>query len=188
MSRIISKSKLVSSKIVSGGAVGGSALLASFLLTERVYAICPVCTVAVGAGLGLAEYLHIDDSISGLWIGALTVSMIMWTINWLNGRKIKFLGRRPLVFLGYYALIVIPLYLQFKHKGVLGHFNHQLWGVDKLFLGIGVGSLLFFLGAKVYLYLKARNNGRAHFPFEKIVLAVMPLVIMSLVFYFLTKK
>ena len=42
------------------------------LISSRVaHAVCPVCTVAVGAGLGLAEWLGIDDSISGLWIGAL---------------------------------------------------------------------------------------------------------------------
>ena len=33
-------------------------------------AICPVCTVAVGAGIGLSRWLGIDDSITGLWIGA----------------------------------------------------------------------------------------------------------------------
>lgn len=174
-------------KVKIVGSYGGAIIFASFLLMERAWAVCPVCTIAVGAGLGLAEYLHIDDSISGLWIGALTVSMIMWTINWLNRRKIKFMGRKPLIVIGYYALIVLPLYFQFKNKGIIGHTYHELWGIDKLFLGIGLGSLLFYGAAQIYLYLKAKNGGKAHFPFEKVVLPVGPLVIMSLVFWFLTK-
>src|SRR4030065_1479618 len=74
------------------------------------HAVCPVCTVAVGAGLGLAEWLGIDDMISGLWIGALIVSMSLWTINWLNKKEIRFKGRKILVVLGYYFLIIGPLY------------------------------------------------------------------------------
>lgn len=158
-----------------------------FLVVERAHAVCPVCTVAVLGGLGLAEYLHIDDAISGVWIGALTVSMIMWTINWLNGRKIKFIGRKPLVFFGYWAMILIPLYEYLKKHGTLGHVYHQLWGVDKLFLGVAVGAVLFFAGAKAYIYVKDKNNGKAHFPFEKIAFVLVPLALMSLVFYFVTK-
>lgn len=175
------------SKYKNAAKLSVGAAFGSLLLVGKAYAICPVCTVAVIGGLGLAEYLHIDDTISGLWIGALTVSMIMWTINWLNARKIKFMGRKPLVFLGYYAMIVVPLYYHLKNKGTFMGTNHQLWGTDKLFLGIAIGSLLFFGGAKLYLYLKAKNNGRAHFPFEKIVFAVGPIIIMSLIFYLITR-
>ena len=53
-------------------------------------AICPVCIVAVGAGLGLSEYLGIDDSIAGVWIGGMLVAMIIWTIDWFNKKNWKF--------------------------------------------------------------------------------------------------
>ena len=43
------------------------ALLALVALPAQ--AVCPVCIVAVGAGLGLSEYLGIDDTIAGVWIG-----------------------------------------------------------------------------------------------------------------------
>jgi len=35
--------------------------------------------------------------------------------------------------------------------------------------------------------LKERNNGRAHFPFEKIALPVIFLLFFSLAFYFITR-
>ena len=48
------------------------------------YAICPICTLAVGAGVGLSRWLGVDDTVTGLWIGGLTVSMILWTIFWAD--------------------------------------------------------------------------------------------------------
>lgn len=56
-------------------------ILAFLLFGVQVQAVCPVCTVAVGAGVGFSRYLGIDDTIAGLWIGALIVSVSMWTIN-----------------------------------------------------------------------------------------------------------
>jgi hypothetical protein len=53
-------------------------------------AVCPVCIVAVGAGLGLSQYLGIDDTISGVWIGGLTAAVAAWTINWFNKKNWSF--------------------------------------------------------------------------------------------------
>jgi hypothetical protein len=62
-----------------------------------------------------------------------------------------------------------------------------LWGVDKLLLGIILGTIGFFAGAIWYEYLKKKNGGHAHFPFEKVVLPVAPLIVLSVIFYFITK-
>ncbi len=51
--------------------------------------MCPVCTIAVGAGIGLSRWLGVDDLISGLWIGGLIVSLIGMTILWLNKKNLK---------------------------------------------------------------------------------------------------
>ena len=47
-------------------------------------AVCPVCTVAVGAGLEGARLLGVDDVITGIWAGGLTLSLTLWTISWLK--------------------------------------------------------------------------------------------------------
>ncbi len=149
----------------------------------KAFAICPVCTIAVAGGVGLSRYLGIDDTISGLWIGALIVSTIMWTINWLAKRKIRFFGDKVWITIGYYAITVVPLYW----TNLMGHPLNKIWGIDKLTIGIIIGSLVFFTGAMTYYYLKAKNKGRANFPFQKVVMPVAPLIILSLIFYFLTK-
>lgn len=158
-------------------------LLAPILFfAKTASAICPVCTVAVGAGVGLAKYLGIDDAITGLWIGALIVSLSMWTINWLTKKFKKTKLLSIITYIGYYIIIVVPLFFM---KSVFHPFNN-LWGINKLILGIIIGSIIFYIDAKLYEYMK-KKNGKAHFAFEKVVIPISSLLILSFVFYFITK-
>jgi hypothetical protein len=157
-----------------------SCIILSSLIAKSAFAVCPVCTVAVGAGLGLAEYFGIDDSISGLWIGALIVSMSLWTINWLDRKNIRFKGRKILIFLAYYAIIILPLYW----KGKIGHPLNRLCGIDKLLFGIILGSVLFSAGVIVHNYIRKKNGNVSYFKGQKIVAGIAPLVIASIILYF----
>jgi len=160
--------------------------LFAFLLVavSKVSAFCPVCTVAVAAGVGLSRWLGIDDTISGLWVGALTVSLIIWTINWLKAKNIKFIAMEAIISVGYYAIILIPFY---KTDIISYHPQNMLWNVDKLLLGMVIGSGIFLLAYFGYLIVKEKNGGKAHFPYEKILFVIAPLIILSGVFYLITK-
>lgn len=156
-----------------------------FLFAKEALAICPICTIAVGAGVGLCRWCGISDTITGLWIGGFIVSMITWTENWLEKKNIRFKGRIFVNILGYYILIIIPLY----YYGIIGNPLNALCvcGLDKLLFGIIVGSVAFWFGASWYAYLKERNNGHAYFPFQKVVMPIAPLIILSIIFYLLIK-
>lgn len=158
-------------------------VLAFFLLAPLTAAkavpICVICTAAVSAGIGLSRWLGVDDTITGLWIGSLAVSISLWTINWLSGKNIKFFGRQPLIFVIYYASIIWPLY----HYNIIGHPLNKLWGIDKLLLGIIVGTVGFIVAVLLNEYLKKKNDGRVYFPFQKVVLPIGLLAILSLTFY-----
>jgi hypothetical protein len=163
-------------------------LLSSFFFSRPALAVCPVCIVAVAGGIELSRYLGVDDSITGLWIGSLTVSLIFWTIGWLNKKNIRFKGRKILITIGYYALTILPLYfLKIIHLRPPRYETFCGCGIDKITVGIASGSIAFLAAVLLYEYLKKKNNGRAHFPFEKIVLPILPLIILSFVFYYLTK-
>lgn len=153
-------------------------------LTTKTQAVCPVCTVAVSAGVGLSRWLGVDDTVTGLWLGGLTVSLIIWSINWMEERNIRFRWRALITTASYYLLICIPLYM----GGILGHPYNTLLGIDKLVLGMATGSGAFFAGAWWYERLKERNMGHANFPFQKVVMPVTPLIILSAIFYFLSKR
>lgn len=140
---------------------------------------CPVCTVAVISGIGLSRWLGIDDSISGLWIGALLIVLSYWTTKWLNRKNINFKGLGLLTLVVYYISILIPLYLQ----DIAGHPFNKIWGIDKLVFGLIAGAAVFYSGVLLSDYLKKRNDGKAYFPFQKVVLPISPLIIISIVFY-----
>jgi hypothetical protein len=158
-------------------------LVLSLKYLVPVRAFCPVCTVAVGAGVGLSRWLGIDDTITGLWVGALTTSMIAWTISWLASKNKTFPYYKLIMAFIYYSFIVFPLAL----TDIIGHPLNRIWGIDKLLLGMILGSLVFYGGGYLYQILKIKNNGHAHFPFEKVVMPITPVIILSMLFYFLTK-
>ncbi|MBP6890908.1 MAG: hypothetical protein PHH17_02860 [Candidatus Pacebacteria bacterium] len=157
----------------------------NLLMTKQALAVCPICTVAVGAGVGFSRWIGIDDSITGLWIGGLTVSMITWTVSWFDKKNIHFRGRMLATIVGYYLLIVVPLYFM----GIIGNPLNTICacGLDKLVIGVLVGSIAFWFGASWYYHLKEKNGGHAYFPFQKVVMPISPLIIMSIIFYLLTK-
>lgn len=155
-----------------------------FVLPKISLAVCPVCSVAVGAGVGLSRWLGVDDTISGLWIGALIVSMIIWTINWFNKRSIIFKFRNFLITLFYYSIIIIPLYYS---KIIFFNINPFFLFFDKLTFGIILGSFIFMAISDLYLYLKKMNKGHAIFPFQKVVMPVGALILSSLILYLFTK-
>ena len=150
-----------------------------------VYAICPLCIVAIGAGLGLSEYLGIDDTIAGLWIGGFLIATSIWTIQWFNQKNWSFGSKKIrdiLTFILFYGLTIWPLW----EKGFIGHPAHVLWGIDKLILGMAIGTFAFIGATTWYKDIKKQNGGHAQFPFQKIVMPVGTLFLLSLIFYFIT--
>jgi len=162
--------------------------LFSFFFSKAALAVCPVCTVAVVGGIELSRYLGVDDSVTGLWVGGLTVSLIFWTIDWMNKRNYRFKGRKILTTIVYYVLVVLPLYfLNIIHLRLPRYETFCGCGIDKMSVGIASGSIAFLIGVLLYEYFKKKNGGHAHFPYEKVVFPIAPLIILSFVFYFLTK-
>ena len=128
-----------------------SFLAISFLFAKKTLAVCPICTIAVGAGLGLSRWLGINDTITGLWIGGLIVSMIVWTESWLDKKNIRFKGRVFINILAYYTLTILPLY----YSGIIGNPLNTLCacGIDKLLFGIVAGSISFwFVAGLVFIF------------------------------------
>jgi hypothetical protein len=160
-----------------------SFILLGLFLTKKVLAVCPLCVVAVAGGIELSRWLKIDDFITGLWIGGLIVSLIYWTIDFLNKKNIKFWLKNLWVILGWYILIFLGIYWSGISSPEILNYSF----LTKLNLGIILGSISFWFGAELYYYLKEKNNGKAYFPFQKVVMPVLPLLILSILFYFLLK-
>ena len=100
--------------------------------------VCPVCVVAVAGGLGLSRWFGVDDIITSLWIGALLMALVLWTIQWLKKKNWNFKFSDTGVFLLYYLFTYIPLY----YAKIIGQGNN-VFGMDKVLFGSILGTLIF---------------------------------------------
>jgi len=157
-------------------------LLFSLFLPTSVSAVCPACTVAVGAGVGLSRWLGIDDVIAGVWVGGLLVSSSFWFASFLEKKNVRIPAKKLISLLVFYLLTIPPLYF----TGVVGNSLNTILGIDKLLLGTVVGSLLFFLSIIIDRVLRSKNEGKVFVPYQKVILPVSLLLAGSVVFYVIT--
>ena len=152
------------------------------LFTNTAYAVCPVCTVAVGAGLGISRALGIDDAVTSVWIGGLILSSSFWFIDWLKKKKPEF----PIsnfqfpIFIGMYLLFLLPLW----YSKYIGRPNNTLWGIDKILFGTFVGSIAFMIGKWADQKVREKK-GKQLFAYQKVVFPILALIIASGVLHFL---
>jgi hypothetical protein len=149
----------------------------------KTFAVCPVCTVAIGFGIGFSRYLGIDDTVTGIWAGGFMMSMSFWISNWMNKKNIKIPFRTLLSILFIYIISIIPLF----YTGIVGHVLHTLWGIDKLILGIIAGTIIFLISVGMDKFIRIKNNGKVLFYYQKVIIPVTLLIIASIIFYFITK-
>lgn len=157
-------------------------LLFSFIEGSLANLACPVCTVAIGASLSLAHKLGLQDSIVGLWSGALLTLLGYWTIAFFSKKNWNFKGRDPLlIFLS--VSIIGFIYIKeviYTPKVIL-----YIFYLDTILFSSIVGSIIFIFSSKLYKIMKLKNGGHAHFPFEKVVFPILFLVITSIIFNFI---
>ncbi len=160
--------------------VAVTALFISLFFAIKAYAnpACAVCTVAVGASLEIARYYGVEDTVVGVWAGALLALLGYWLILWFNKKDWYFWGRDALLMgisvgsIGFMYISEMPYSPQ-----VIGIFY-----LDPLLFSTILGALTFIYVSKFYQWMKARNGGHAHFPFEKVVLPVAALALLSVYF------
>ena len=155
---------------------------------KAVSAVCPICTVAVAGGVGLSRWLGVDDAIIGLWVGGLTVSFIFWTFDWFERKNWTFKYYKTVIILSYYILVVVPLYFtKILGQPLKAFDNFDFIKIDKLILSTLTGSAVFWAAANWHFWLKAKNDNKVYFPFQKVVFPVSSLILVSLIFYWIIK-
>lgn len=156
--------------------------LSRFFFPSVIQAVCPLCTIAVGAGLGFSRWLGIDDMVTGLWIGALIISSSLWTVSFAQKRNWEMLSKTPLVIFLFYLLVIPPLFW----SKIIGHPANTLWGIDKVLLGTTFGSLAFSLAVYFEQWLRRQHDGKIFFYYQKVLVPVTALTLLSLLFYLIT--
>ena len=159
--------------------------LSALMLSGKVFAnpACAVCTVAIGASLSIARKLGVDDCVVGVWAGAMLAIVGYWVIRWFEKRNWHFPHRD-------FCLMVMSIAsVGFMYMGDL-HYDPTVYlgflYIDSFLFTTILGAITFISAMNFYEWMKKKNGGHAHFPFEKVVVPVLSVLIVSLLFnYFL---
>jgi hypothetical protein len=147
--------------------------------------MCPVCSIGIAVSLGLSKWLGVDDSITGVWAGALILALSLWTLDWLfkkrDERTVIFL---PVALAFYWALTFIPLYA----IRIISNTNClTFWGLNRLVFGSLLGIVLAILAVIIDRLSRRLNSGKKIFSYQKIVIPTGILLIASIILYFICK-
>jgi len=162
-------------------------LLFTILIPAKIFAqpLCPVCTFAIAGGLGIARLLGVRDEVVGVWAGAALLAFSTWTVAWLEKKNIKQLWVKILCFIVWYASLIL-LYTGARPKIVFNF--HRICGLDSFLVSVAAGTLAALAGAWFYKFLKKKNGGKPHFPYERVVIPVVLVAVVSVLFHFGCKK
>lgn len=168
-----------------------SLLALKFLFPTTISAHCPLCVGGAAIGLSVARFLGIDDAITGLWLAALLGAASFWLDGYLV-KKIKINKDilRPALYIILFALTIWSFYA--LNDYVISNFRFYLinkhvgniFGVDKLPFGMIVGGAAFYL-VDILDNLIIKRNGKVLFPYQRVVVSLGSILILSLAVYLL---
>ncbi|MCR4917777.1 MAG: hypothetical protein K5912_02410 [Alphaproteobacteria bacterium] len=151
-----------------------TALFGSFMATNAfANPACAVCTVAIGGALSVSRKLGVCDNAVAVWVGAFLVILGYWLIKWFDKKNWHFWGRNAILILLSFSAIA-GLYIHHLE------YNPCFWILDPFLLCAILGGAIYILSQKLYEFMKRHNNNHAHFPFEKVVMAIGALLITSI--------
>ena len=157
-------------------------LLSFLIFPGQAHAVCPVCTVAVAAGLGISRWIGIDDSVTGIWIGGLILSSGLWLADRIGKKGWKIPHKKIMSVVLFYLFVIPPLYW----AKMVGLASNTLWGVDKVILGTVVGSILFIVGVGLDKWLRTTNEGKVYIYYQKVIAPIFLLTLGSFILYLIT--
>lgn len=141
---------------------------------------CAVCTVAVGASLEIARRFGVDDSVVGVWAGAFLALLGYWMVLWFDKKNWNFYGRNFILISLSVAMIGFMYISQITYSPkIIGIFY-----IDGFLFSVITGAVILVVSSMFYQWMKAKNGGHAHFPFEKVFVPVASLALVSLYFYY----
>lgn len=176
------------------------AALISLIVLPGVMAHCPLCTTGAVIGVGFARAYGVDDSIVGLFIGALIASSALWFNKWLK-KKVNFPLQELVLVAVSFLLLVVPFYYaglitSFEmvksmptHHGMtgLGILGLADFGVDKLLFGTIIGTLAIWGIFNLSDYIK-KKNGKVIWPYQGLSFMVVALALLTLIFWVVARQ
>lgn len=155
--------------------------LFSLVLSARAFAnpACAVCTVAIGASLTIARKMGVKDEVVGVWAGAMFAILGYWLIRYFQKKNWNFPNRDNILMALSIASVGFLYFGELNYNPIL--FLGFLY-IDSFLFATLCGAVVFISAMHFYEWMKAHHGGHAHFPFEKVVVPVLAVFILSLIF------
>jgi hypothetical protein len=161
-------------------------LLLVAAIIPPVSAHCPLCTAGAAAGVGIARAYGVDDSIVGLFLGAFVAASALWLDRILKKRNIDYPFQGVILVAVSLLALAVPLY----YAGIITNievvksmpdyhaiFGMETFGLDKLFSGLVLGTVLIAGVFTVSDYITAKR-GRL-FRYQGMILMAVTLIIVT---------
>ena len=148
----------------------------------NVYAQCPVCIVTVGGGLFIAQKLGVDSLLTALWISGLNTAIAFWFVSFI--KKPKFL-KNPFVWT---VLLFLSTYIYLASTKQMYHKNNTFLHIDKVLVGLMLGTIVWLFGIGVDKFIRKQNNGKVLFFYQKVIIPLSILIATTGIFAVLIKN
>src|SRR3990167_7390487 len=156
-------------------------LLILIAILPGVMAHCPLCTAATIVGVGVTRSLGWDDSIVGIFVGAMIVSSALWVNNIFKRRNV---GGNAFLRIGSITVATFVLtILSFYFAGIFGLANtYRIFGMEKIIFGTISGAVVSFATFFISNEVKRRNEGKVLFNYQTMILTFGALILNALIF------
>ncbi|MBS3065896.1 hypothetical protein J4229_02510 [Candidatus Pacearchaeota archaeon] len=162
--------------------ITSATLVGAMLAIPGATAHCPLCTGATIFGVGVTRAWHWDDSIVGIFVGAMIVSSALWLNNIMKKRNIG--GNSTLRIASLTLATLILTALSFYYAGLIGPANdYRIFGIEKIVFGTFSGGVISFAAFWISNILKKRNNGKVLFNYQTMAITFAALILNSLIFW-----
>ena len=157
-------------------------LLIVIAIIPSVMAHCPLCTAATIVGVGVTRSLGWDDSIVGVFVGAMIISSALWFNNILKKKNIG--GNAFLRISSITVATFVLTVLSFYYAGIFGPANtYRSFGIEKIIFGTLSGATVSFAAFFVSNGIKKRNKGKVLFNYQTMALTFGALILNALLFW-----
>ena len=157
----------------------------SLVVSVKAFAIAQACTVvcpvALSRCLAIAGKLGVPNEVIGVLFGALLAVLGYWLIQFFEKRNWNFPGRNVILML----LSLASVAFVYDNTSLTYEAKHYLYflNIDSFLLATILGALTHIAGVHLYAWMKAKNGGHAHFPFEKVVVPIVLDLVMCALFW-----
>lgn len=157
-------------------------LLSLIAILPGVMAHCPLCTAATIAGVGITRSLGWDDSVVGIFIGAMIVSSALLVNNIFKKRNI---GGNAFLRIGSITVATFVLtVLSFYFAGLFGPANtYRIFGMEKIIFGSLSGAVVSFAAFFASNEIKRKNEGKVLFNYQTMALTFGALILNAVLFW-----